>query len=143
MQTCATDDPVEITRLHYGGLGFHGAEPWNERPTAVAVWTSTGANRTDANGTRPRWCGMGGPLGAEWGGLTLMDHPRNPRAPTPVRVHPRMPFFCSMLAQAESFVIQPDRPLVQRYRAVVHAAEPSVGLLDRLWQSFARATDAE
>lgn len=140
---CPAEDPVVIVQLRYGGLGFRGPALWTQKQEAVTVLTSAGDNRATANETRPRWCYMGGPLGTGRGGLTLMDDPGNPRAPTPVRVHPNMPFFCYMPAQKESYTIAAGRPLIQRYGAVIHASEPSADVLQAIWQQFAGAADSK
>jgi len=136
-QACASDTPVVITQLRSGGLGFRGHAEWTERKDDVVVLTSEGDDRSTANETRPRWCTMAGPLGDGFGGFTIMDHPENAYHPTPVRVHPAMPFFCAMPAQKEPHTIEPDAPLVVRHRILVHASRPEAEAIDGLWKQFA------
>jgi hypothetical protein len=41
-----------------------------------------GVREAEAWGKRSHWCDYSGPIGGDWYGVTLMDHPRNPRFPT-------------------------------------------------------------
>ncbi len=58
----------------YGGLAFRGAGDWHD--TRLAVEKSAGSTVT---GDRSRWCDLSGPDA----GMTIHDHPDNPRHPTP------------------------------------------------------------
>jgi hypothetical protein len=138
-QECATKEPVVISKLRYGGIGYRGPELWSQQQDKVTVRTANGDDRTKANNTRTRWCTMIGPLGNDRGGLTLLDHPSNPRYPNGVRVHPTMPFFCYMVAQQAPYTIEPGKPLVERYRVLLHASEPSAKLLNEQSQDFAKS----
>lgn len=58
----------------YGGLALRGAADWTD--TRIATEQTDGA---DVIGERSRWCDLSGPDA----GVTLLDHPSNPRHPTP------------------------------------------------------------
>ncbi|MEZ5238764.1 MAG: DUF6807 family protein [Microthrixaceae bacterium] len=68
----------------YGGLTFRGHGDWRDTSLGTA-----GVEETDAlRGERSPWCRLEGPLegradGAERAGIAILDHPANPRHPTP------------------------------------------------------------
>ena len=138
-QMCASEGPVVISKLHYGGIGYRGPELWSQQQEKVTVLTAAGDDRVKANNTRTRWCAMIGPLGRDRGGVTLLDHPDNPRHPNGIRVHPTMPFFCYMVAQQTPYTITPDQPLVERYRILLHASEPTADEINGQWEDFAKS----
>ena len=65
-----------------------------------------------------------------------MCHRDNFRFPQPVRLHPTKPYFCFAPMVLGSFVIQPDREYISRYRFQPHAGEPDAARSDRLWADF-------
>ncbi|MFQ6133893.1 MAG: PmoA family protein [Armatimonadota bacterium] len=142
-QECATDTPLVLPQHYYGGMCYRGHDDWIDAREAVWALTSEGRQRAEANETNARWCCMGGPLEGGWGGVTIMDHPRNPRHPNRVRVHPRYPFFIYVLPQAESYTIEPGERLVLRYRFLIHSRQPDAAALEQAWQEFAGSTAPE
>lgn len=75
----ATDDVVlDRTPFQgwggYSGLAFRGAGDWLD--TRIAIETESGPKVT---GVPSRWCDLSGPDA----GITIHDHPDNPRHPTP------------------------------------------------------------
>lgn len=52
------------------------------RGTGGRIENSEGFSNADAWGRRARWCNYSGPLGDGFAGITLLDHPSNPRHPT-------------------------------------------------------------
>jgi hypothetical protein len=139
-QTCATADPVTLTKHLYGGLGYRGRDEWNGKENLI-VLTSEGATTRDAaNTTRVRWCYIGGAVeSGAVAGVAILSHPENPRAPEPIRLHPDMPFLCFSPVQLGDLSIEPGKPYLARYRIVVLDGAPDRSTLDALWSGFARA----
>jgi hypothetical protein len=143
-QTSAAPAPLVLPEYHYGGLGVRGARSWNGA-TGVAFLTSEGKDRSNGHGTRARWCRLTGRAlaGAReerspgTGGLAILGHPGNYRAPQPMRIHPTEPFFCFAPSQLGRWQIDLDTPYTARYRFVAFDGELDAKELDRLWNDFA------
>jgi hypothetical protein len=137
-QRCASDQPLVLPKYHYGGIGFRGHEQWNGA-TALRVLTSEGeTDRVKANETRGRWCRISGEVDGKTAGIAILGHPKNFRAPQPMRVHPTEPFFCYAPSQLGEWSIKPGETYVSHYRFVVFDGELSAKEIDRLWAEFAR-----
>ncbi len=138
---------MEIPQIHYGGTSFRGPAMWLRQSsrdvqraisrgvrfedphwlaseTKLHVLTSQGHDRISGNGTMVRWIDYTGPLGGDWGGLAMYDHPSNPRYPTPVRIHPELPYFSLAIVQNEPLTVTADSPLQLFYRTLVHDGHP-------------------
>lgn len=138
-QTCATADALDLPEYHYGGFGLRGASAWNGPGGAARFLTSEGlTDRLRGNGTRARWCYLGGPVGGTAAGTAVLGHPDNFRSPQPLRLHPDMPYFSFVPQQLGAFTIQPGRPYTVRFRFVVTDGEPSRPLLEACWEAYAR-----
>lgn len=137
VQNCATDKPVTIQKVHYGGMTIRGLADWHENHQYDYL-TSEGKNKTNGNQSRPHWVEMYGPLGAETAGVTILSHPGNFRFPQPVRLHPTMPYFCFAVAAVDAFTIEPGKPYVSRYRYYVHDGKPSAKRDQHLWEDYAQ-----
>ncbi|MGQ9733262.1 MAG: PmoA family protein [Candidatus Zipacnadales bacterium] len=135
-QQCASDKPLVLPQYFYGGMAYRGSRHWLDHPELVTVLTSEGLGRLAANETSAKWCLMGGPLEHGFGGVTMMDHPDNPRFPNRLRVHPKVPYFGFMLPQAESYVIEPTAKLRLRYRILVHAVQPDEDTLNMCFDQW-------
>ena len=136
-QTCATEDPLILPEYHYGGLGYRGHGQWNGE-TQTRFLTSEGiTDRVKAHATRARWCHVGGEVDGKFAGTAILGHPDNFRAPQPMRIHPKEPFFCFAPSQLGDWQIEPGQPYVARYRFVVMDGEPDRALLDAYWAGYA------
>jgi hypothetical protein len=150
---------MELEKLYYGGMSFRATSDWlrkdardvvralsrgvefsgmNWLPENVAlqVLTSEGKDRTEGDRTRARWIDYTGPLGGEWGGIAMFDHPSNLRYPTPLRIHPDLPYYSWAFVQNEPYTIRGDEPLQFLYRAVVHNGRPDIESNERLAADF-------
>jgi hypothetical protein len=138
-QTCATPEPVVLSKHLYGFLGVRGRDEWNGQD-AMLVLTSEGATtRATANMTRVRWCYLGGPVeNGATAGIAILGHPANVRSPESIRVHPDMPFVSFAPVQAADLTISPAEPFVARYRVLVFDGAPDRARLDAYWQGYAR-----
>jgi hypothetical protein len=135
-QDCATTSPLVLPEYRYGGLGFRGHREWLDKNNCVFL-TSEGKNRSDGNGTRGRWCHIGGRIGGEFAGIAILDHPGNFRAPQPMRLNPDQPFFCYAPSVMGTWEIGRGQQYVSRYRFVVYDGQPDVAQINRLWDDYA------
>lgn len=147
---------MELEEIHYGGMSFRGASPeWlrqerisreDERfskdnvclspEDSLDILTSEGHNRKTGNGIPARWIDYTGPLGDEWGGLVVFDHPSNVRYPTPLRIHPYLPYFSYALTKDAPYTITSEAPLNLMYRFVVHNGHPDKKFNEKIAQDF-------
>jgi hypothetical protein len=136
-QSCATDDPLELPEYHYGSFGLRGPDEWNGKEGARYLTSEGLSDRKQADGTRARWCYLGGKTNAGFSGTAVLGFPDNFRFPMPVRLHPDMPYFSIVPQKLGAFSIQPGKPYVTRYRFVVTDGEPDAKLFDACWNSLA------
>lgn len=141
-QTCATDDPLILPEYHYGGLGYRGHEQWNGADNTFFLTSEGITDRVKAHATRARWCHVGGVVDGALAGTAILGHPKNFRAPQPMRIHPNEPFFCFAPSQLGDWQIEPGKPYVARYRFVVMDGAPDRALLDAYWNAYANPAKA-
>lgn len=150
---------MELQKLYYGGVSFRATSDWlrqNSRDVARAIsrgvefkgmnWlppdvfldilTSEGKDRKEGDRTQARWIDYTGPLGNEWGGMVMFDHPSNVRYPTPLRIHPDLPYYSWAFVQNELYTIYNDKPLEFVYRALIHNGHPNMELNERFANDF-------
>ena len=139
-QQCATSDPLEVLKYHYGGMAIRGARPWGKTGEML---TSEGKKRKEGNHTRPKWVDIHGESDGKAVGVAVLCHPSNFRFPQPVRLHPTMPYFCFAPMVLGEFRIAPGRPYVSRYRFYVHDGEPAPAAVEALWNDYARPAAAK
>jgi len=157
-QTCAGDSPLTLPKYHYGGMAFRGNRQWYDAaiekqvsklighagPAELAkvarkydYLTSDGKTWLDGNATRARWVEIHGLIDGRPSGAVVLGHPRNFRAPQPVRLHPGKPYFCFAPMILGDFAIEPGKPYVSRYRYYVHTGEPDRAVNERIWNDYA------
>jgi len=136
-QACATNDPLELPEYHYGSFGLRGPDEWNGKDGARFLTSDGIADRKKGDGTRARWCYLGGKTNASISGTAVLGYPDNYRFPMPLRLHPDMPYFSIVPQKLGAFSIQPGKPYVTRYRFVVTDGEPDAKLFDACWNSLA------
>jgi len=138
-QTCAGPSPLVLPQYRYGGLGVRGNRAWDhaaDNPTRFLTANGV-SDRQQAHATRARWCYLGGQVEGTQAGLAILGHPNNFRAPQPMRVHPKEPFFNFAPQQFGDMAIQPNRPYVSRYRFVTLDGAPDAAELAKIWENFA------
>ncbi|HVU36833.1 MAG TPA: DUF6807 family protein [Opitutales bacterium] len=141
-QTPATNDPLEVQKYTYGGLGVRGHAEWEEK-SDLWVLTSEGAtNRVKANNQPARWFFMGGNVVGQPAGIAVLCDPANFRAPQTVRMNPDGPFFMYAPVINAGFTITKTQPYVARYRFIVQDGKPDAKFLDACWQGFAYPANA-
>lgn len=142
-QTCATDDPLILPEYHYGGTAFRGRAEWLGANASQFLTPDGETDRTKAQGQRLRWIAQSGAVGpGAVAGFAMLGHPGNLRAPQPVRVHPREPYFCFTPSQLGRWTIEPGQPYLARYRCLVFDGPPDRALIEAYWQGFAQPATA-
>ena len=137
-QTCATDSPLILHKLRYGGLGFRGSGEWEGEGDNCKFLTSEGiSDRIKGHATRARWCDVGGIVNGKPTGVTVLCHPSNFRFPQNMRIHPVEPFFNFAPCQLGDFKIEPEKPYVSRYRFYVHNGPADPEKSERVWNDYA------
>lgn len=123
----------------YSGLALRGAGDW--RDTRIAVESEAGPRVT---GVRSRWCDLSGPDA----GVTILDHPDNPRHPTPwygdvanelYFTDDPTNFVNAAFLFDEPMTLEAGQPLAFRFRVVTHAglAGWSTDVAAAAWEAFA------
>ncbi len=127
---CATADPLRLLKYHYGGMALRGARSWDAEHGRFL--TSEGKDQITGNHTRPRWCDLSGPVGDRMAGLAFLTHPKNFRAPEPLRIHPTMPYMVFSPSHLGDWEITPGTPHVSRYQFVIHDGQLPETTINRL-----------
>ena len=150
---------MDLQKVYYGGMSFRGVSPgwlhydfiaknkeqlslfdketrWLDPADSLDIVTSEGFKRKKGNATPARWIDYTGPLGEGWGGLVMFDNPGNKRYPTPLRIHPDMPYFCFAFAKDNSYQVTSQNPLNLDYRVVVHSGHPDTEANEKYARDF-------
>ena len=102
--------PLTLLQYLYGGLALRGPGAWLGEQNARFL-TSEGKSRTDGENTAARWYFLGGELEGKPVGIAVLGHPANFRAPQPVRIHPKEPYFSVAPPKAGRFVLEPGQAI--------------------------------
>ena len=140
----ALDSPIILEAYRYGGgLGYRALEYWNK--DNCTVLTSEGADRATADGSRARWCNVGGEMpGGGQAGILFMSHVSNREHPEPMRVWPLdansgrgdMYFeFCPI--RHHPWSLDPESTRVLQYRMLVYEGGLTPEKAELWWQDFA------
>jgi hypothetical protein len=98
-----------------------------------------GENEAGVFRKRARWMDYSGQIdNGVIEGLTLFDHPSNPRHPAHFHVRDDG-WMGALLTHEEPLIIAPGSSLDLRYGVYVHAGAPSPESIDRQWRAFAAA----
>ena len=137
---------VVLGKKHYGGLGYRGLDAWNGKQAPIDILTSEGHKGRAGNAKPARWVDYTGKLpNGKWGGVLFIEHPDNPRYPNRLRIHPTMPFLSTTLCASGPYTIKINsgKPLILRYRLVLHDGRPDKALAERLAADFTHPPKAE
>jgi len=136
-QECASASPLILPDYRYGGIGIRGHRDWRAKAN-VSFLTSEGKDRIAGDDTTARWCSIGGRVDGQPVGLAALSHPKNFRAPQPLRIHPDDPYFNFSPSKRGQWEIVPGRPYVSRYRFVAYDGELNAAELNSLWDDYAK-----
>ncbi|MBK9166253.1 MAG: PmoA family protein [Bryobacterales bacterium] len=129
-----------IGKGSFGPVGVRMAKSIGTHHGGGVIRGSEGGVNEAALFRKPaRWMDYSGQTGpGVIEGVTLFDHPDNPRHPAPFHVR-EDGWMGAMVALDAPVRIAPDRPLSLRYAVYVHAGFPEPAALDRQWKRFAAA----
>ncbi|MPY89036.1 MAG: hypothetical protein GEU99_14045 [Luteitalea sp.] len=134
----AADEAAVIEPSSFGPIGVRLAKPISVHYGGGRIRNSEGFEGETAVFRKPaRWVDYSGQSATGIiEGLTLMDHPSNPRHPAPFHVR-EDGWMGAMLALHDPYTIQPGKPLRMRYAVYVHAGMPPLAHIDKAWRRFA------
>jgi hypothetical protein len=132
-QTCSTDRPLSIKEYHYGAMCIRGPLEWSTEKCKIT--TSEGANRIDANHTRPAWVAMTATIDGQQFGIAASASPTNYGSPQPIRVHPEMPYFCFAPMVLGDFEIKPGEPYISKFRFVTFDGPVDAEMLNEVFRT--------
>ena len=139
---CASASPITLEAYRYGGgIGYRATDEWNAKNSWVM--TSEGKARKDADGTRARWCDVGGQFATGGtSGILFMSHPSNREYPEPMRVWPENQnghgdlFFEFCPIRDKSWELKPGNDYVLKYRMLVYDGKIDPKIAERIWNDF-------
>lgn len=130
----------------YGGLTLRGAPEWTDTTLALA---DTPGSVEQLRGERARWCHLQGSTPLPDGppataGVAVLDHPDNPRHPSPWYASTRADtygggwanFLNAAFLWHEPMSVARGDTLRLRHLVVVHDDERGAAALDELWRSW-------
>jgi hypothetical protein len=141
---CASESPILLEAYRYGGgIGFRANAEWTNKNSWLL--TSEGKDREDADGTRARWCNVGGEFsGHGTSGILFMSHPSNREFPEPMRVWPVDAndgrgdiFFEFCPIRNKSWELKPGNDYVLKYRILVYDGKIDTKIAESLWIDYA------
>ena len=120
----------------YAGLSLR----FPKGTTGWSFLTSEGAHNSDeGNGKCARWVDFSGPTKkGTVVGITVFDHPANPRHPTAWYLNEGHPYFSPALIYLEPMTLKAGATIRLRYRVLVHNDAGKADALEREWKSFAK-----
>jgi hypothetical protein len=150
VQRNTSTDTLFLRQYHYGGMAFRGSSQWdpfNEKKyrSRWQILTSEGLRDSAADQSHAAWVDAGGHLNGRLAGVTVFSDPENFRHPQPVRVHPKMPYWCFAPVIDGPFSMPPGSVYRSRYLYYVHEGSPDTNtltLLRRQWEQPLRVCPA-
>jgi hypothetical protein len=125
----------------YAGLGFRGAETLNEQIfTASTGWINENSYTGEVENAK--WMDMSASLDKKKkaeGGITIFDHPKNPRHPSPWYVWfeaGEHSFFSPAILYNESLMLKPHKSLQLKYRVYIHSDKHNIQTTKEIYNQF-------
>ncbi|MCX6910687.1 MAG: PmoA family protein [Verrucomicrobia bacterium] len=144
----AADKEVKLDRTpipgQTGGVGHGGYAGLSLRMAATTRgWTFTNSdgatNPVEMHGKPARWMDFSGKTaGGVEGGMAVLDHPSNPRHPSPWYVAAGMPYFSPALIFNEPLTLPAGGTLTLRYRMLVHTGAFEKAAVEKEWTQFSK-----
>jgi hypothetical protein len=144
----ALTNEVKLDRTPFvsqpGGAGYGGYAGLSVRfSPELRAWVfadSSGANDEKLLiGKTARWVSFHGKTPANQNAsLAILDHPRNPRHPTPWYGKQDMPFLSPAMAFHEPLILTKNNNLPFRYRILIKSGEFNPATLEKEWTAFSR-----
>jgi hypothetical protein len=117
----------------YAGLSLRMAD----RAKDWRFLGSEGPAEPESRGIKAHWMDFAGKVGeGTLAGVTIFDHPDNPRHPSSWWLSTSMPYFSPALLFDGPHTLHAGKTLTLRYRILVHAGRPEKDILESRWREF-------
>ena len=134
--------PEQASWGGYGGLGFRASKTMRE---FQAIDSEGRSGRQQAHGKQATWMDFSGVFGevgekSTPAGITIFDHPSNPRHSTPwyLSDNAGLPYFGPALLFSQSLTLKAGATFTLKYRILVHPGLGDQASLEREYQVFAK-----
>ena len=134
----ATDGSVTFGKTPFGFLGVRVAKTIGVHDGGGTIRNSEGGvNEKQVLWKRARWVDYSGPIAPDaHNGITLMDHPTNPRYPTYYHVR-NDGWMGASFCYENPCSLAPKQSLKLKYRLYGHKGDRSPADIDAVWKRFA------
>jgi len=129
--------PLVLGKTSFGFLAVRVAPSLSVFDGGGEIHNARGErNERGAHLRRAEWLDQSGPVApGQWAGVALLDHPRNPNHPTVW--HCRNDGWAGAAFTADGpRTLEPGRPLVLRYRVLLHGGDATAGAVARRYQEY-------
>jgi hypothetical protein len=132
--------PVTLGQTPFGLIGVRMAKTIGVADGGGRILNSAGQLNEKEMFRKPaRWVDYSGPVTNEaTGGITLMDHPKNPGHPALFHVR-NDGWMGACLTLDLAITIESGKPLRLRYGLWMHAGVPKAEEIEKQWQPFSRS----
>ncbi len=138
-QTACTSEPLILSEYRYGGMAVRLTDLWyGENSDQVSFSTNEGLDRASANQTRASWVAASGQIEGKPTTIAVLCHPDNFRAPQPVRIHHKLPYFSYSPMALGEFSIEPSVVYTSQYRYLVASKFLEAETIEAAWQRYAQ-----
>jgi len=131
-------DPVTLGKTPFGFLGVRVAKTMGVKDGGGTIRNSEGGvNEAGVFRKRARWVDYSGPVSTTArNGITIFDHPDNPRFPSYFRVRDDGWMGTSFCLEAPYEIVK-GKTLALHYRLYAHTDEAAPKLIEEHWRRFA------
>lgn len=128
----------------YAGLSYRGSLSL-QHPTFLASNGWKWSQDTTGYGEKVKWIDVHGRVkGSEntYAGITMFDHPKNPRYPSPWYIwyaSGKNLFFCTTFLFDEPMILEKREEMNLLYKTFIHDGEVSSGTLSKMFDAFSKS----
>ena len=98
---------------------------------------SEGPLEPQSRGVKARWVDFSGSIAHDgFAGVTIFDHPENPRHPSSWWLSGSMPFFSPTVLFQKPYTLPAEETLTLRYRILIHTGPSDKDILENKWKAF-------
>jgi len=139
-------EPLKLADTEEGGLSLRLADEFRQDRGATLLNSDGLVGTEKIWGKRAKWVDYSTTLNGEKVGVTMFDHPRNPRHPTwwharPYGLNVANPYgersFTGDKTRDGVLTIPTGGRLAFRYRVMIHPGSADVGAVNQQWTEFA------
>lgn len=131
-RTPIAGEPGGVAWGGYAGLSFR-LNP------ALKTWQYIDSQgKVPERAKNAKWIAFSGPLAGKSGAIVVLDHPSNPRHPSPWYLIPEMPYFSPAVLYREPMKLAAGKSFTLKYRIRFQAAAVDPAAVDKQWEEFAK-----